>query len=39
MVNKKNEESKIKYSCPICLKSFGNRKDNYQNHIKKISDL
>ena len=37
MVNKKNEESKIKYSCPICLKSFGNRKDNYQNHIKKIS--
>jgi hypothetical protein len=37
MVNKKNEESKIKYFCPICLKSFGNRKDNYQNHIKKIS--
>ena len=37
MVNKKNEERKIKYVCPICLKSFGNRKDNYQNHIKKIS--
>jgi hypothetical protein len=37
MVNKKNEENKIKYICPICLKSFGNRKDNYQNHIKKIS--
>jgi len=37
MVNKKNEENKVKYICPICLKSFGNRKDNYQNHIKKIS--
>jgi cell division protein FtsB len=32
MVNKKNEESKIKYSCPICLKEFG-KKSNYQNHI------
>ena len=32
MVNKKNEESKIKYSCPICLKEFV-KKSNYQNHI------
>ena len=37
MVNKKNEENKIKYSCPMCLKDFGNRKDNYQSHISKIS--
>jgi len=37
MVNKKNEENKIKYSCPLCLKDFGNRKDNYQNHINKKS--
>jgi hypothetical protein len=32
MVNKKNEESKIKYSCPICLKEFV-KKSNYLNHI------
>ena len=37
MVNKKNEENKIKYSCPMCLKDFGIRKDNYQSHISKIS--
>jgi predicted nuclease with TOPRIM domain len=37
MVNKKNEENKIKYTCPMCLKEFGNRKDNYQSHITKIS--
>ena len=37
MVNKKNEENKIKYYCPICQKDFGNRKDNYQNHINKKS--
>jgi hypothetical protein len=37
MVNKKNEENKIKYYCPMCLKDFGNRKDNYQSHISKIS--
>jgi hypothetical protein len=37
MVNKKNEENKIKYTCPMCLKEFGNRKDNYHNHISKIS--
>ena len=35
MVNKKNEESKIKYSCPMCLKEFGNKKDNYQSHLNK----
>jgi hypothetical protein len=37
MVNKKNEESKIKYSCPLCMKDFGNKKSNYQNHINKKS--
>ena len=35
MVNKKNEENKIKYSCPLCLKEFGNKKDNYQKHLNK----
>jgi len=35
MVNKKNEESKIRYSCPMCLRDFGNRKDNYQTHLNK----
>ena len=35
MVNKKNEESKIKYSCPLCLKEFGNKKDNYQSHLNR----
>jgi hypothetical protein len=35
MVNKKNEENKIKYSCPLCLKDFGNKKDNYQKHLNK----
>ena len=35
MVNKKNEESKIKYICPLCLKEFGNKKDNYQKHLNK----
>jgi hypothetical protein len=34
----KNEENKIKYICPNCLKNFGNKKSNYLNHInKKIS--
>ena len=37
MVNVKNEETKIKYICPICLKDFGNKKSNYQNHINKKS--
>jgi hypothetical protein len=40
---KKNEESKIKYICPNCLKDFGNKKSNYQNHINKknscVSDV
>jgi hypothetical protein len=35
MVNKKNEESKIRYSCPLCLKEFGNKKDNYQSHLNR----
>jgi len=35
MVNKKNEESKIKYYCPLCLKDFGNKKDNYQSHLNR----
>ena len=35
MVNKKNEQNKIKYICPMCLKDFGNRKSNYINHINK----
>ena len=39
----KNEESKIKYICPNCLKDFGNKKSNYQNHINKknscVSDV
>jgi phage-related tail fiber protein len=35
MVNKKNEESKIRYSCSLCLRNFGNRKDNYQTHLNK----
>jgi hypothetical protein len=35
MVNKKNEENKIKYTCPLCLKEFGNKKDNYQSHLNK----
>ena len=35
MVNKKNEESKIKYSCPLCMKEFGNKKDNYQSHLNR----
>ena len=35
MVNIKNGENKIKYSCPLCLKEFGNKKSNYQNHINK----
>ncbi len=35
MVNKKNEENKIKYSCPMCLKEFGNKKDNYQSHLER----
>jgi len=35
MVNKKNEERKIKYSCPLCLKDFGNKKDNYQSHLDR----
>lgn len=35
MVNKKNEDNKIKYLCPMCLKDFGNRKDNYQTHLNK----
>ena len=29
MVNKKN------YFCPLCLKEFGNKKDNYQKHLNK----
>ena len=37
MVNKKNEQNKIKYICPMCLKDFRNRKDNYHSHITKIS--
>jgi len=37
MVNVKNEETKIKYICTICLKDFGNKKSNYQNHINKKS--
>jgi len=32
MVNKKNEETKIKYYCPICSKEFL-KKSNYLNHI------
>ena len=35
MVNKKGEEGKIKYSCPLCLKDFGNKKDNYQSHLNR----
>ena len=35
MVNKKNEQNKIRYSCPMCLRDFGNRKDNYQTHLNK----
>ena len=35
MVNKKSEEGKIKYSCPLCLKDFGNKKDNYQSHLNR----
>jgi hypothetical protein len=26
---------KIKYYCPLCLKEFGNKKDNYQKHLNK----
>ena len=37
MVNIKNEDTKIKYLCPICSKDFGNKKSNYQNHINKKS--
>ena len=37
MVNIKNEENKIKYSCPLCLKEFGNKKSNYESHINKKS--
>ena len=29
MINKKI------YSCPLCLKDFGNRKDNYQSHLDR----
>jgi uncharacterized C2H2 Zn-finger protein len=32
---KKNDESKIKYICPNCLKDFKNKKSNYINHINK----
>ena len=35
MVNKKNEENKIRYTCSLCLRDFGNRKDNYQTHLNK----
>jgi len=35
MVNIKSEKSKIKYSCPLCLKEFGNKKDNYQSHLNR----
>ena len=31
----KNDESKIKYICPNCLKSFGNKKSDYIRHINK----
>jgi uncharacterized C2H2 Zn-finger protein len=34
----KNDESKIKYICPNCLKNFKNKKSDYIRHInKKIS--
>jgi len=29
MISKKN------YFCPLCLKEFGNKKDNYQKHLNK----
>ena len=35
MVNKKNEESKIRYICPYCSKDFNNRKSDYNRHINK----
>ena len=39
----KNEELKIKYVCPNCLKDFKNKKSNYMNHINKknscVSDI
>ena len=39
----KNEESKIKYICPNCLKDFKNRKIDYERHINKkngcVSDV
>ena len=31
----KNDESKIKYICPNCLKNFKNRKIDYERHINK----
>ncbi len=31
----KNDESKIKYICPNCLKNFGNKKSDYIRHINK----
>jgi len=31
----KNNESKIKYICPNCLKNFGNKKSDYIRHINK----
>lgn len=39
----KNDESKIKYICPNCLKNFKNRKIDYERHINKkngcVSDI
>jgi uncharacterized C2H2 Zn-finger protein len=35
MVNKKNNELKIRYVCPNCSKDFNNRKSDYNRHINK----
>ena len=35
MVNKKNNELKIRYICPNCSKDFNNRKSDYNRHINK----
>jgi len=35
MVNKKNDELKIRYICSNCSKDFNNRKSDYNRHINK----
>ena len=34
-MGKKIYKEYVEYNCPECLKSFGNRKDNYETHINK----